>query len=320
MADVTLLGTGALLGDCRAVLQNAGIVVGTDQETDATPVLLGDAPNLYGIARRVVDDGRDLLICNPVLLAPSELQALLRARSNRQAVGIWSSRRAHPANRMIAGLVRAGDPAWEPRLVRSAALSCERPTAALLTWQTIESIALLIDLAGAEPRSVSAVEAPAGERGKEDFAALAISFDRTTASLQVGLGEAVEKRETLLASPTRKAYIDELDRGVPLRILDAETPAAPATTRYVACPAPSHEELVRLQLSSFLDAGEQAALAASEAGLVACALSVWRAAQVSLSHGGAPQPVEPIENESAEHRNGAAATPALRPSLRLLSR
>jgi hypothetical protein len=314
MAELTTIGGGAHLEESRRILAAAAVAVGSDLDRDNSPVLLGEAAICYAIARQVIDAGRDLLICNPQLLTPTEVQGLLQSRRPRQVVSVWNPRRQHPANRMIAGLVRTCDPAWEPRLVRATSLGIERPAAALLAWRSLDAITLVSEMIGATPRSVAALEAPGGERGTEDCIALSVGFDHTAAFLQVGLGEAADRHETMLAGPTRKAYVDELDQKVPLRILDT---AAAGAARYVACTAPQPQDLTRMQVLAFLECVQQRELADAEASLLMASLAVWRVAQASLAQGGAPHEVdlsEPASEAATEARESAT-----RPSLRLIS-
>jgi len=107
------------------------------------------------------------------------------------------------------------------------------------------------------------------------------------AFIQVGLGEAVERRETLLAATSRKAYIDELEQNAPVRLVDDDPAFASRTSvRWLARPAPSRDGLARRQCIAFLNASLKTRLAWEEPTLWRRSPDVMVAMERSLDHHG----------------------------------
>jgi predicted dehydrogenase len=301
MADVIFIGTGVVSRACADVLSSAGFSLhhSFDLEDDGQrgPVILGEAPGVFGIAHQLVDSGRHVLITNPLAMPAERLALLLEKRRRAQALFLWSDRRFHPGYRFVRGLIEA-DATWNPRFIRHATLTNEPATAGLIHWRALESIALLAGLTSAEPQSVSAKATANPVRSASDFLALAIGFRDVEAFISVGLGEITERRETLVAADDRKAFVDELDRTVPVRLVDAE-PGMPQNNpaRWMSYAPPSDEELARQQCLAFLEATVNAAPAQAEASLWLKGLGVLQAMTRSLQEGGATIPVSIQEPE-----------------------
>ena len=322
MEDIVVAGSGTAARLSGEVLAVAGFRVGSEASggTGRCPLILGQSAEAFVTAWQAVESGRHVLLAHPAALSPGQLATILAARAPRQALFIWGERRFHPAYRLVAGLVQAGDATWQPRYLRNTTYSAERPTTALMRWRTIESLALVFDLLGASPASVSASGAPNVGCGAPDFYSLSLDLTTTTAFLSVALGEGTERRETVLAAPARKAYIDEMNQTVPVRLVDDDPPTDPGgAARWVSCPSPSPAELARQQCLAFLEATERPALAATETDTWQRALAAWRAAEASLSAGSARVDVrEPAASGLRVITGGGQGAPSTSPRLRTL--
>ena len=175
---------------------------------------------------------------------------------------------------------------WQPRFIRQTSMLTEATSAIAIRWRTLESIALSLKLTQAAPESVIAASAESEQRNAPDFLSLNLQTDKGPAFIQVGMGESSARQETTLAVAYRKAYIDELNESVPIRITDGSETTAGGSSRWVSCPSPSPEELTRQQCLAFLEATERATLAEAEAALWARSLAVLHAADASLSEDG----------------------------------
>ena len=187
-------------------------------------------------------------------------------------------------------------------------LSTEHPTSALFRWRTLEAIALLSSITASEPRSVNATAVLNAKRNAPDLASLSITYKDVEAHLLVGLGEAMERRETLMASATRKAYVDELNSSMPIRIIDDE-PVNASSARWLSCTAPSSEELARQQCIAFLDATLHANRTVDEAAIWRASLAALASMEQSLARPGPADVV--IRQEDSKFRviPGLQATP-----------
>jgi hypothetical protein len=154
-----------------------------------------------------------------------------------------------------------------------------------------------VGIAAAGPIDVAARASLSVQRNSFDLLNLEITFPELRAFLQVGLGEAVERRETLLAATSRKAYIDEINQTTPVRLVDdAPSSEARVSARWLACPAPSAGELARQQCIAFLNATLRPKLAAEEAQVWRRSLDVMSAMERSLDRYGVAVPVtEPAD-------------------------
>jgi hypothetical protein len=207
---------------------------------------------------------------------------------------LWSERRQHPAYHLVAGLTRSDEVSWKPRYLRLATLSRDRPTSPLLRWRVLESVAIALELSSREPESLRAYGVSSAPRASMDFVAVTMDLGDADAFLQVGLGEGISRRETVLAAAERKAYVDELDPSVPVRLVD-DGPQADAGIRLVSCPSPGTSELARQQCLSFLEAATSPARCQAEADIWLRAAGCWQAVERSLAAHGAPVEVrEPV--------------------------
>jgi hypothetical protein len=291
MYDVTIIGGGAAAHSCYTVLSRAGLSINRAFELDSddrSPLIIGEAHGAYLIARQGAEAGRHLLLASPHALTPERLSLLLENRGRSQALFVWSERRYHPGYRLVSGLLEA-DATWRPRFLRSETLSLEPSNAALFRLRTLEATGLVACIAATEPLEVAARASGNAVRNAFDLLNLEVTFGDLRAFVQVGLGEAVERREMLLAATSRKAYIDELDQMTPVRLVDDSTEQDPrARARWLACPAPSQDELARQQCIAFLNATLRPQLAEEEATLWRRALDVMAAMELSLERQGAP--------------------------------
>ena len=307
MHDVTIMGGGAAANSCYDMLSRNGLGVTRTFELDPddhSPLILGETHGAFQTARQALEAGRDVLVASPKVLTPERLSLLLENRKHRQAVFAWSERRYHPGYRLLGGLTEA-DATWRPRFLRSETLSSEASTAGAFRLRVLETVSLVAGIAGDEPLEVAAHASANEKRNSFDLINLEVRFAEVEAFIQVGLGEALERRETLLAAASRRAYVDELDQTAPVRIV-SDDPISESRVRWLACPAPSSEELARQQCIAFLNACLNPKLAQAEALLWRRSLDVLAAMERSLDACGACVPV--VEPQ----RSGVA------PALRLL--
>ncbi len=284
MVDVTIIGGGPRARDCGEVLSRSGFSLAHSFEVDSTsrsPIILGEVQGAFQLAREALETGRHVLIAATQVLTPERLSLLLEHRRQAQGLYVWSDRRYHPGYRFVAGLMES-DNTWRPRYLRQEVLSTEHPSSALFRWRTLEALALLNSITASEPKSVNATAVYNAKRNAPDLAGLAVSYRDIEAELTVGLGEAIERREMLMASATRKAYIDELNQSMPIRIIDDE-PVNANSARWLSCTAPSDEELARQQCIAFLDATLHAQRTVEEAGIWQASLAALASMEQSLS-------------------------------------
>lgn len=299
MYDVTIIGGGAAASSCYDVLTRAGLSVTRTFELepgDRSPLILGEAHGAYLIARQAAEIGRHLLVATPQVLTPERLSLLLENRGRAQALFVWSERRYHPGYRLLSGLTEA-DATWRPRFLRSETLSLEPSSAGVFRLRTLEAVGLAVSIAADAPIEVAARASASVKRNSFDLLNLEVTFPELRAFLQIGLGEAVERRETLLAATSRKAYVDELNQTTPVRLVDEEPGFEPrVNARWLACPAPSAGELARQQCIAFLNATLKPKLAEEEATIWRRSLDVMAAMERSLDrHGIAVTVSEPAD-------------------------
>jgi len=232
------------------------------------------------------------MLAAPAAFSAPQIETLFGRRGPKQAFCLWSERRYHPAHRLVCGLVDSDEQAWRIRYVRQTTQLADRPAGAVLRWRALESLGVILGYANSAPLKVAAAGTESARRGCIDQESLVLTFEDIDAYVQVSLGEAIERRETVVAAADRKAYIDELNPSVPVRLIDDEPLAdARAPARWVSCPSPDASELARQQCLAFLEATQRPAQAEAEAALWSRALATWRAAEASLASGGAPAPV-----------------------------
>jgi predicted dehydrogenase len=286
VADVTLIGTGNAVELSDDVLTVAGFDVhhAHELEHDDSALVLGEAPGAFAMAREALRAGRDVLIAHPASLAPERLALLFAERRRGQSLFLWNERRFHPAYRFLAGLAEA-DATWQPRYLRHETLSQEPTAGHLIRWRALEAIALILSVTRDVPVTVTAGLAENPLRNAPDLLSFSMSFNELLATLQVGLGEAVERRETLLAAANRKAYVDELSDAVPIGLVEDEVRTHSSEERWLRLPGLSSSEHARQQCLSFVNAIVNAEYADQEAGLWSLALAVLGAMDRSLIAG-----------------------------------
>jgi hypothetical protein len=299
MVDVTIIGGGAQARDCGEVLSRAGFSLAHSFEVETgnrSPIILGEVQNAFQLAREAVDSGRHILIAGSQILTPERLDLLLENRRQSQAIFVWSERRFHPGYRFIAGLMES-DNTWRPRYMRHETLSTEASTSSQFRWRTLEAMSLLNGIASSEPRRVNANAILNPKRNAPDLINLGIVYKDIETQITVGLGEPLDRRETLVASATRKAYVDELNPNMPIRIVDDE-PITANSARWLSCTAPSSEELARQQCIAFLDATLHSHRTQEEAQVWLRSLATLAAMEQSLVAGTAVA----VEVRPEEHR------------------
>jgi hypothetical protein len=261
------------------------------EDGDRSPVILGECAPAFAMARQALETGRHLLVACPASMAPERLALLYGSRRRAQSLFVWNERRYHPGYHFVNSLTEA-DATWRPRYLRLETLCLEPPASGLTRWRVLESLALLLGLTTESPLAVAATEQPNPLRNAPDLVSLRLSFPEMEAFLQLGMGEAIERRETLIGAGARKAYVDELNQSVPLRLVEDETRApSMKQARWLSCPAPTPDELARQQCLAFLDATLKQDLVQREAGLWLKALAVLQAVGRSLEEEGALAPV-----------------------------
>ena len=314
MPDLTLIGGGPIARACSDILSRAGFQLRHAFDLDSherCPVILGDIPGAFDTARQAVDSGRPVLITNPAALPVERLPLLLESRRRNQAVFIWSSRRYHPGYHFVRGLIEA-DATWRPRFLRHESLYTEPATTGLLRWYALESAALIQALTGAAPARATAQATVNPLRNTIDYLSLSVSNSKLDAFIGVGLGEIVDRRETLIVAADRKALVDELNLNVPVRIQDDESARSRSNApRWASYGAPSGEELLRQQCLSFLDATAQASLAQEEAELWTRAFTILDALDRSLQTG---EVAVPVTAKAAQPRFRPSPAPPFSPS------
>ena len=68
MADVTIIGSGNAARACADVLVQAGFRLHhafDAEDSDRSPVVLGEVQGMFSMARQVVESGRHLLLASP---------------------------------------------------------------------------------------------------------------------------------------------------------------------------------------------------------------------------------------------------------------
>ena len=298
MIEVNLIGGGPAINASNEVLKRAGFQANRSMELergDRSPVILGETPSALTIARETMAAGRHLLVACPANLPADRLSLLFNERKPNQSLFVWDERRYHPAYRFVANLIES-DSTWRPRYIRQETLAMEPTTSQQIYWQTLEGIALLLGVTGDTPLSVAAAAVANPVRNAPDLMTLTVGFHDLHAFLQVGMGEAMERRETILASANRKACIDELNDRAPLRLVEDDPRKRATEDRWLTFPTPAVLELARQQCIAFLDATLDSGLAQAEARLWTRALAALEAMEESLENDGAPASVrQPAE-------------------------
>jgi predicted dehydrogenase len=285
LIDITIIGGGNRAAACSEALARAGFRVFRTLDMDPrdrSPLIVGDAPTAYALAREAVEAGRHVLVASPAALTPDRISLLMETRRKGQAVFVWSERRSHPGYRLVSGLIEA-DGGWRPRFVRQQTFTTEAPSRSLARWLTLEAMAVVLALAGQAPQAVAATSVVNPTRHAPEFISAALSFPRLEAQVQVALGDPQERRETLLASADRKAFVDELNASMPVRLIEEERNAGRSPSRWLTCNAPSESELARRQCLVFLDATLKGHLAADEAELWQRAVAATNAVERCLA-------------------------------------
>jgi hypothetical protein len=299
--DITVIGGGATARICSDILSEAGFRVRHALELDyedRSPIILAESPSAPGIARTAVDNGRHVLVAAPASFTIDRLAGLFASRRRAQALFLWTRRRHHPGYRFVAGLVES-DPTWQPRYIRHETLTTEAPGPGVSSWTLLESTAVVLGLTAEEPESVVASGTLNPVRNAPEFVSASITLPSSRVFLQVGLGETMERHETLVAGDGRKAHIDERDERVPVRVTSDGNRAEDAgPARWLSCDAPTPQQLARRQCIAFLDATLHPELAQEEAALWVRALATLDAVQQSIYRGGVEVPVELGESEA----------------------
>jgi hypothetical protein len=304
LIEVNFIGDGSALHASGEVLGRAGFEIRRSAELekgDRSPIILGETPAAFTIARDAIAAGRHLLIANPATLPADRLSRLFTERKPNQSLFVWDERRYHPAYRFVANLIES-DSAWRPRYIRQETLGMEAATGQQAYWQTLEGIALLLVMTGDVPITVAATSIPNPVRNAPDLLSLTIGFHDLYGFLRIGLGEAMERRETIVASSSRKACIDELNERVPLRLVEDEPKKGAAEDRWLSFQMPNVLELVRQQCIAFLDASLDSGLAQAEARLWTRALASMEAMDESIDNEGAPALVKQPASEQSRLR------------------
>ena len=293
MPDVTIIGGGIAAQASAEVLNRAGFRLRHSFELDPRerlPVVLGDVQGGFNVARQAAESGRHLLICNPQSYGIEKVGQLLDLRKSNQALFFWHERIYHPGYRFVSGLIET-DQTWRPKYVRFEALTPEPTNATLARWRTFESLRLIMNIAQDAPQHVSATEAVNTTRNGPDLVSLLVTFKDLEAFIQLGMGEAIERREMLLAAPKRRAFIDELNASAPVRLVDFDANQGPGA-RWLATGAPTYDEMARQQCVAFFEATTKSSLAAEEAGYWRRSLAALDGMDRSLQASGATVRVE----------------------------
>jgi hypothetical protein len=257
---------------------------------------VGESNSAFTIARQAVETGRPVLLTSPSSIGAERLGLLLSNRKKAQSLFLWNDRRYHPGYRFVNSLIEA-DATWRPRYLRLESLSLDPTSSGLVRWRVLESVALLLSITHEVPVTISALSEANPQRNAADLVSLSLRFRGLSAFVHVGMGEALERRETLLAAASRKAYVDELNESMPLRLVEDDARQGANQARWLTCPSPSPEELARQQVLAFLDATLKPNLAQTEATLWQRSLAVLQSMDRSLQSDAAETPVEMREEE-----------------------
>lgn len=272
MPDVTIIGGGLAAQASSEVLNRAGFRLRHSFELDPRerlPVVLGDLQGGFNVARQAAESGRHLLVCNPQAFGMEKVGQLLELRKSNQAMFFWHERVYHPGYRFVSGLIET-DQTWRPKYLRLESLTVEATNAALARWRTLESVRLIMSIADDAPLNVSATEAVNTTRNGPDLVSLLLEFRDLEAFIQIGMGEAIERREMLLAAPKRRAFVDELNASAPVRLVDSDVSQRGGPgARWLANGAPTYDEMARQQCLAFFEATTSSSQSADEA-------SYWR--------------------------------------------
>lgn len=304
MIDVTIIGEGTAVRACTELLAAAGFGLRRTFDFDSkdrSPIILGDIPAAWNVARQCVDSGRHLLIANPAQFTPERLGLLYESRRRAQALYLWSTRRYHPGYRFLVSLLES-DTSWRPRYLRHESLFTEQAAPGFATWALAETAALVLLLTGEAPLNVAANGAANPMRNTHELLCLALDTPSLRAFLQVGLGEAVERRETFIAGERRRILIDELATSPPIRVISDDPTATTAAPRLLSTTPPSAREMARQQCLAFLDSTLHPDHTSMEAHLWTRAFAVLVAARQSMLDNGAATPVQERDSEAARLR------------------
>ncbi len=288
MADVTVLGGGDEARISSDMLARAGFAVQHAFELDPrdpSPVIIGEVSGALHVAREAVEQGRHVLIAATHFLTPERLAGLFDIRRRSQALFVWNARRYHPGFRLVSSLIET-DSGWQPRYLRHESLSMDAPSAPSVRWSSLEAIALVTALANDEPQIATASSLINARRNAPDLVTMKVAYKNVEALVVVGLGEGIERHETLIAAPTRKVLVDGLSHSAPVRVIDDEALYEPVA-RWLSCPTASPHELARQQCIAFLEATAQPSCAKQEAAMWLRSLATLDAVERSLASEGA---------------------------------
>jgi hypothetical protein len=303
--EVTVVGGGANARTCAEVLEGNGFQVRHAFELEAgdrSPLILGDAPGAFTIARQALEAGRHLLIASPASFPTNRLSFLYDDRQRSQALIVWNARRFHSGYRFVNSLTEA-DATWRLRYLRFETLITEPTSMALGRSRTLEAVSLLLSLTPDLPLEASCFEEPNPVRNGPDLITVRVAFRDVDAFIQIGLGEAVDRRETVLAADHRKCYVDELNPSMPVRLVeDGSRPYAGSQARWLSMSSYTPEEMARQQCLAFIDATENPALAQTEAVLWRRSIAVLQALERSLQAEGASLKINLQEDQEPRFR------------------
>jgi hypothetical protein len=304
LVDITIIGGGGAARACTDLLTAAGFdlrrTFAFDNE-DRSPIILGEVPAALNIARQAVESGRHLLIANPHQYSPERLGLLYEGRRSAQALFLWSARRYHPSYRFVSSLIQS-DPTWQPHHLRHESLTTEPASTGLASWSLIEAASLVTGLTSEAPVSVAASAAMNPLRNANELLNLAVEFPGVQAFILVGLAEAIERRETLIAGQRRRIFIDELSPTVPLRLISDDAGGEQPAARQLSTSIPGAEEAARQQCLAFLDSTLHPAQTQDEAKLWTRAFAIGVASRQSLLNNGAATEVVLRESEAPRFR------------------
>jgi hypothetical protein len=162
----------------------------------------------------------------------------------------------------------------------------DAPSTAAVRWNALEAISLVTALAEDQPQVVMANALLNTKRNCPDLLTMKVAYREVESLILVGLGEGIERHETLIAAPTRKVLVDGLSYDAPVRVIDDEALYEPVT-RWLSCPTASPHELARQQCVAFLEAAAHPALAKQEAVIWLQSLATLDAVDRSLAANGA---------------------------------
>ena len=281
-------------------------------------VVVAGGTDSFSLASRALLAGKHVLVCAPGALSPRQVRALgFLAESRSRLLVFGEERLLSPLVGFLRKMLAEGDGLWVPRYLRSsnvrAATRHESPSIASLA---VEDLALCLYLLNRPALSVSAVACRSSDAAA---AFLNVTFaGGVVAGLQIGLAEAWEARQLVVALADKTLLLDEWDARAPLKVIcnrpglggadscriHGVRDRAWAERGALSATVPAAEP-IREQCRRFVEAVALRDLSKGNAGFWARVAGLWEAAERSMAESGVPIAVAPDTPEKNETRRPA---------------